>query len=128
MLTYVSLWDDKVIYHHKDLKERHSSNAERNGNHMKLIDGNEVAALLGISKSTLFRWCDISEASDDARTIDVVTTLMNAGGAARGSRAMQWAGGVREETPKDFPRPFKIGRAYKWSDEEIMQWLEKKRV
>nr|WP_250191114.1 AlpA family phage regulatory protein [Escherichia coli] len=33
-----------------------------------------------------------------------------------------------EETPSDFPRPFKIGRSFKWKDAEIMAWLETRRV
>ncbi|MCG2921640.1 helix-turn-helix domain-containing protein, partial [Escherichia coli] len=28
---------------------------------MKLLDSNEVCELLGISKSTLYRWCGVSE-------------------------------------------------------------------
>ncbi|WP_322349657.1 helix-turn-helix domain-containing protein, partial [Escherichia coli] len=31
------------------------------GVHMKLLDSNEVCELLGISKSTLYRWCGVSE-------------------------------------------------------------------
>lgn len=112
------------------LRELHPSKTQPKESPMKLIDGNEVATLLGISKSTLFRWCDISEASEDANSVAaVLAQIQTVPLTPKGPRAMhKWAVGARDETPKDFPRPFKIGRAYKWSDEEIMQWLEKKRV
>ncbi|MGY3859961.1 helix-turn-helix transcriptional regulator [Aeromonas intestinalis] len=112
------------------LRELHPSKTQHDEIYMKLIDGNEVATLLGISKSTLFRWCDISEASEDANSVAaVLAQIQSETVTTKSPRSMhKWAMGARDETPKDFPRPFKIGRAYKWSDEEIMQWLEKKRV
>lgn len=115
------------------LRDLYPLKTQRKESCMKLIDSGDVATLLGISKSTLFRWCDISdisEASEEASTVAAVLAQIQAAPlTTKSPRSMhKWAMGVRDETPKDFPRPFKIGRAYKWSDEEIMQWLEKKRV
>lgn len=103
---------------------------------MKLLDSNEVCDLLGISKSTLYRWCGVSDDLAVLRSLDAagagLTTsesldlvIERAGSAAM--RRLQSKISV-EETPSDFPRPFKIGRSFKWKDVEIMDWLETRRV
>ncbi|MEL8837342.1 helix-turn-helix domain-containing protein, partial [Escherichia coli] len=103
------------------------------GVHMKLLDSNEVCELLGISKSTLYRWCGVSE---DFSGLGLSSGLPQANATqnslGRENRLVrrelqQNALGV-EETPSDFPRPFKIGRSFKWKDAEIMAWLETRRV
>lgn len=100
---------------------------------MKLLDSNEVCELLGISKSTLYRWCGVSE---DFSGLGLSSGLPQASATqnslGRENRLVrrelqQNALGV-EETPSDFPRPFKIGRSFKWKDAEIMAWLETRRV
>lgn len=105
---------------------------------MKLLDSNEVCELLGISKSTLYRWCGVSEeptglglGSAFARTNTLGNTLPKAAAGWSGAvvgRALQQKVLGLEETPSDFPRPFKIGRSFKWKDAEIMGWLETRRV
>jgi len=92
---------------------------------MRLMDSSEVCDLLGISKSTLFRWCGVSENSDDdSNTLhhysSIATQLM--------IKSASFYSSASDETPYDFPRPFKIGRAYKWKDTEVMDWLETRRV
>lgn len=92
---------------------------------MKLLDSSEVCTLLGISKSTLYRWCGVSDDPlERSRTLSVahLSPKIDAIGDMR--RAMERL----DETPGDFPRPFKIGRAFKWKDDEILAWLETKRV
>ena len=105
---------------------------------MNLLDSSEVCDLLGISKSTLYRWCGVSEepaalslGSGIAQTNSLASSLPKAGLGWTGSaltRALQQKGLGLEETPSDFPRPFKIGRSFKWKDAEIMAWLETRRV
>lgn len=88
---------------------------------MKLIDSSEVCNLLGISKSTLYRWCGVS---DDGSEFNLQRALeKRLGHMTRSPFETE-----KDETPKDFPKPFKLGRAYKWSDKEILSWLETKRV
>lgn len=94
---------------------------------MKLLDSSEVCELLGISKSTLYRWCGVSD--DNVLGIPppfIARNLPAHQGRNSLSSLIQRASG--EETPTDFPRPFKIGRAYKWKDTEIMDWLETRRA
>ena len=96
---------------------------------MKLLDSAAVCDLLGISKSTLYRWCDVADAPSPlslagaaaARSVEVRSAYLRSGFADMFAQHM-------EETPKDVPRPFKIGRAYKWRDDEILNWLETRRV
>ncbi|GKX40934.1 hypothetical protein SOASR014_46730 [Pectobacterium carotovorum subsp. carotovorum] len=114
---------------------------------MKLLDSNEVCDLLGISKSTLYRWCGVSEEPaglglsnaqkkfaglglSDAQKKFAGLGLDKAltGGAGMGLRDALHQRVLGEETPSDFPRPFKIGRSFKWKDAEIMAWLETRRV
>ena len=90
---------------------------------MRLMDSNEVCDLLGISKSTLFRWCGVSDSADDNSSQTNVSLLTE-----QLLRNSPFFATSSDETPYDFPRPFKIGRAYKWKDTEIMDWLQTKRV
>lgn len=106
---------------------------------MKLLSSNEVCELLGISKSTLYRWCGVS---DESAGLEVAGAEINKNlDALKGRQSkIQMAGAAAmqriqskmkadvEETPSDFPRPFKIGRSFKWKDVEIMAWLETRRV
>lgn len=95
---------------------------------MKLMDSNEVCDLLGISKSTLFRWCGVSENSEDILP-QLPRIAQHMASISRQRRStLNFSSAGSDETPNDFPRPFKIGRAYKWKDTEIMDWLETKRV
>ncbi|HDR1791981.1 TPA: helix-turn-helix domain-containing protein [Pasteurella multocida] len=95
---------------------------------MKLLDTNEVCDLLGISRSTLYRWCNMSEdyfiPSDPKAIQRLIVTRQNT------LKQLSRLGGRNndDELITDFPRPFKIGRALKWRDDEIMQWLEGKRI
>lgn len=106
---------------------------------MRLMDSNEVCDLLGISKSTLYRWCGVADSSDDILGLGSITKSMptlskhlmamqRSKSVSRQSSINNYINATTEETPNDFPRPFKIGRAYKWKDTEIMDWLETRRV
>ncbi|MBY8933185.1 helix-turn-helix transcriptional regulator [Pseudomonas fluorescens] len=93
---------------------------------MKLIDSSEVCEMLGISKSTLYRWCGIKEANEPlalgvSRGLSIGRTVT----AMRGN-ALDPFGEMLNE-PQGFPRPFKIGRAFKWNVAEIKEWLEGQR-
>lgn len=112
---------------------------------VRLLDSNEVCNLLGISKSTLYRWCGVSEEYAGLPGLDGLDGLPGLAGLPSeeflrmfgkgkavakpvlAGRRLQSKVGV-EETPSDFPRPFKIGRSFKWKDVEIMDWLETRRV
>lgn len=105
---------------------------------MKLLDSSEVCDLLGISKSTLYRWCGVSE-EPAALGLGSAFVQANSLGSSRTKAGLGWPSSVvgralqqkvlgLEETPTDFPRPFKIGRSFKWKDAEIMAWLETRRV
>ncbi|HDL1262094.1 TPA: helix-turn-helix transcriptional regulator [Mannheimia haemolytica] len=92
---------------------------------MKLLDTNEVCDLLGISRSTLYRWCNMSEDSSSPNNFHKL--LMQAHQNSMSSLE-KFGYSNDDESITDFPRPFKIGRALKWRDDEIMQWLEGKRI
>ncbi len=109
---------------------------------MKLLDSNEVCELLGISKSTLYRWCGVSEEASGLAGLGLSSAQKNLAGLGlsnayknlTGTPALGLKDALRqralgsEDTPSDFPRPFKIGRSFKWKDAEIMAWLETRRV
>ncbi len=97
---------------------------------MKLLDTNDVCDLLGISRSTLYRWCNMSEDYLSLNNYhNAMHKLMIANQNSVNQLARRFGSGSNEdESITDFPRPFKIGRALKWRDDEIMQWLEGKRV
>ncbi|MUK94675.1 helix-turn-helix domain-containing protein [Aliivibrio fischeri] len=84
---------------------------------MALIDTAQVCDLLGISKSTLYRWCDVSD-YDEKRVAFAV----------RNSEGMRFGVSDIPEQVTDFPKPFRIGRALKWEENEIRDWLETRRV
>lgn len=97
---------------------------------MKLIDSSEVCEMLGISKSTLYRWCDIKESIEmplgmsvglqTGRTVRAISSRSNPLEEFQAQiERLQEAGG--------FPRPFRIGRAMKWDKDEIVKWLETQR-
>jgi predicted DNA-binding transcriptional regulator AlpA len=103
----------------------------------KLIDTNEVCDLLGVSKSTLYRWCGVS--AEGGGLIDLFCDSAKGGGLAGLGDKYQAAqdlfprdplrrSDVIDDVPTDFPKPFKIGRAFKWKDSEIIAWLEVRRV
>jgi len=109
---------------------------------MKLLDSAEVCDLLGISKSTLYRWCGVSEdpaglagvgLSDAHKKLAGLglsgahKSITGASGMGLGDAFNRRSLGI-DETPSDFPRPFKIGRSFKWKDAELMAWLETRRV
>ncbi|KGQ39872.1 hypothetical protein JP28_12820 [Gallibacterium anatis] len=96
---------------------------------MKLLDTNEVCDLLGISRSTLYRWCNMSEdyLSSNSYT-KTIYALMTTNQKAKNKLNGISSGNSDDESITDFPRPFKIGRALKWRDDEIMKWLEGKRI
>lgn len=81
---------------------------------LKLITVNQVCEMLGISKSTLYRWSNVSE-KDIGEKISVMDEL---------SRQK-----INElDIPINFPKPYKLGRQFKWKEEEIINWLETTRV
>ncbi|TNH00110.1 helix-turn-helix domain-containing protein [Testudinibacter sp. TR-2022] len=89
---------------------------------MKLITTTEVCDMLGISKTTLYRWNhlvqDFNEFSNQERlNILLSSTKLNSRRSASD-----------ESVPDNFPRPFRIGRAYKWDYDEIEEWLNSTRV
>ncbi|MCF5543409.1 MULTISPECIES: helix-turn-helix transcriptional regulator [Pseudomonas] len=103
---------------------------------MKLIDSSTVTEMLGISKSTLYRWCDIKESSDDflgSLSSASMLSKKRAGLAATigtssiGGNLFEKMSSLAEES-MDFPRPYRVGRALKWNEEEIKSWLETRRV
>lgn len=90
---------------------------------MKLLGTNEVCELLGISKATLYRWNGLTE--------DTFTTLKQFNKQNKQPKADSFLSKIREmedSVPKNFPRPFKIGRAYKWDRDEIIEWVETMRL
>ena len=77
----------------------------------KLLTTNEVCEMLGISRSTLYRWNNLADPD--------VTPLIS---------VMDKISSSLEENYNNFPKPFKIGRVYKWREDEILEWLETTRV
>lgn len=92
---------------------------------LKLIDGNEVCDLLGISRSTLYRWCDVSDSQEITRS--ELKNKRHNSSSTRISRLLAITNEI-SETPTDFPKPFKIGRTFKWSHSEIKNWIINQRV
>lgn len=92
---------------------------------MKLLDTSEVCNLLGISRSTLYRWCNMTEEHSflDTKQATKSNPLLK---SLVGNNQLGYSS--EDESITDFPRPFKIGRSLKWRDDEIMQWLESKRI
>lgn len=60
----------------------------------KLIESSQVMKLLGISRSTLFRWSGLGELGRDDPSFK-----------------------------PDMPRPFKLGRKFKWDRNELNDWV-----
>lgn len=96
----------------------------------KLIDGNEVCEMLGISKSTLYRWSNLSDNQDISRLefMKRNSALSFLNDLNHLNHLKIYQEGRETETPNDFPRAFKIGRIYKWSYDEIDAWIKKQRV
>mgnify|MGYP000454285170 CR=1 FL=1 len=104
---------------------------------MKLITSAEVCEILGISKSTLYRWNNLQDESYEKKTIGSILNkstsrdinlyfLKNKN--SKKTSLVDLMNNSDDEIPKDFPRPFKIGRLLKWDEEEIKIWLESKRL
>lgn len=89
---------------------------------MKLLDSNQVCRLLGISRSTLYRWCNLSK--DDIYFPDRRMRSFE----ERIKMANEIDRDLDSENITDFPTPYKIGRALKWSDIEIDKWLRSKKM
>ena len=99
---------------------------------MKLIDSSEVCEMLGISKSTLYRWCGIKEGNEEGNKSLALGVSRGMSFAAAASRMMpngeedianleSIIDKLTDNEPRGFPRPFKIGRAFKWNVAEIEQ-------
>lgn len=71
---------------------------------LKLLSLPELCKMLNVSRSTIYRWCELCDEGYSPYTDN------------------------KDENVSDFPKPFKIGRSYKWNEVEIMEWLESKRV
>lgn len=104
---------------------------------MKLLGTNEVCEILGISKPTLYRWNNLSDESSqsiESRLAQARFKSSNLKSQAFESTTKEILNKylkineVEEPLPNNFPRPFKIGRAYKWRSDEIEKWLETMRV
>lgn len=99
---------------------------------MKLLNTNEVCELLGISKSTLYRWNNIIDDDDsvfenypkDSMNKPTIVTMV----MTRRKTTVLCNSLNNEEQPKNFPRPFKIGQSYAWRNDEIENWLETVRI
>lgn len=90
---------------------------------MKLLGTNEVCEILGISKPTLYRWNNLSDESLLPLEKRLAQTSIKSKALYRLHEIS-----IEDLTPKNFPRPFKIGRAYKWRSDEIENWLETMRI
>lgn len=84
------------------------------GGIMKLITVNQVCEILGISKSTLYRWANVS-GKDIGERVSVMDEL-----SKQNSNEL--------DIPINFPKPYKLGRQFKWKEEDIINWLETTRV
>lgn len=98
---------------------------------IKLLTSNEVCEILGISKSTLYRWNNLQDDELYNNYSDIYNVLKNKTKQNKSKEKFLlhvMSERNEDEIPKDFPRPFKIGRSYKWEQKEIKDWLESKRV
>jgi predicted DNA-binding transcriptional regulator AlpA len=99
---------------------------------MKLLTTTEVCDLLGISKTTLYRWNNLQQ-EDDVESVSRAGKLLHrhrldSNFFSNKSANTLLAKNREEPAPNNFPRPFKIGRSYKWRDDEVIEWLESARV
>lgn len=103
---------------------------------MKLITSTEVCEILGISKSTLYRWNNLQDEEYEKKTIasilkkdiDISNINFDFFKNSKTISTLDRMSNSDDEIPKDFPRPFKIGRLLKWDEEELKIWLESKRI
>lgn len=100
---------------------------------MKLLTTAEVCDLLGISKTTLYRWNNLQQELDiyDVKSILKASKQLHRfdnNPFSNKSINPLLVKNREEPVPSNFPRPFKIGRSYKWRDDEIIEWLESTRV
>lgn len=94
---------------------------------LKLLSSQDVCEMLGISKSTLYRWNNLYYEEDLSNAS--LKYLLNSGKAKYSSIfATDEDNTEISDIAQNFPRPFKIGRAYKWRKDEILDWLETVRV
>lgn len=89
---------------------------------MKLVDTNDVCEMLGISKSTLYRWCDVNDLGGLRTPSPINLDLTRAHSLTQAIDEMN-----NPDVVTDFPRPYKIGRSFKWELSEIKAWLETKK-
>jgi predicted DNA-binding transcriptional regulator AlpA len=83
---------------------------------VKLIDENTVCDDLGISKSTLYKWCGIHDDSIQPNLSKILPDRK------------KWFTQFETDVVTDFPKPYKIGRVFKWKLIEIEDWLQTKRT
>lgn len=107
---------------------------------MRLLDSAEVCDLLGVSKSTLYRWCDVSD--DSPEGIGLPSSYAGSSAVQKKIKELGISGWPSarvaqeihqkltgfDEKPTGFPRPFKIGRSYKWDKDEIESWVKSRRA
>lgn len=94
---------------------------------MRLLSTTEVCEMLGISKATLYRWNNIIDSNSNDYFINIFLKKSSEMSSQK-SKIQNFLKQDIELSPKNFPRPFKIGRAYKWRSDEIESWLETTRV
>lgn len=94
---------------------------------MRLLSTSEVCEMLGISKATLYRWNNIIDNNSNDYFINILLKKTSENHSPE-SKFQKFLKKDIEILPKNFPRPFKIGRAYKWRSDEIESWLETMRV
>ena len=83
---------------------------------MKLVDANTVCDNLGISKSTLYKWCGIHDNPIQPKLSKIFPD--------RKKIFTQF----ETDIVTDFPKPYIIGRVFKWKLIEIEDWLQTKRT
>lgn len=83
---------------------------------MILIDSNSVCDQLGISKSTLYKWCNIVDES-------ILPPIL-----AKHPGVKKLFTDFEYDLVTDFPSPYKIGSMLKWNSIDIEVWLKTKRV
>lgn len=84
---------------------------------MKLITTEQVCEMLDISKSTLYRWINVKPEPDYSGAVERGNTIV-------GDMFLY----DEKQEFENFPKPFKLGRSYKWDQDEILDWIKTKRV
>lgn len=99
---------------------------------MKLIDTNAVTELLGISKSTLYRWCNLEEKDEtglSSLSKGAISSLQRSYKDIGENKLNQMLRKFEEQNDNTryFPRPYQIGRAYKWNYYDVIDWIKEQR-